>query len=240
MAPNLKQASANRRAAKAAKAVAEKLTATATGTQDSKVSPSTNSPAIAATNTATNQPISTSIAVPGLSRLTPDAIVGMLPKFDENAYQIADPLNPPDTIPQITEAQHDRNVAIYSGGIRALQSIGLAYDLTREKFTVVGKRAKAVGAGYKALTDIEKATGDYLDYQNQAETTAQKAISLDVSRHKTLTESQSAVHSKTQLDEKLKQASLDAQRASLVTQDKANKLLEFQKELGVIAVAASR
>jgi hypothetical protein len=240
MAPNLKQATANRRATKAAKAVAEKLTASATGVQDSKVSPSSNSPAITTTNTTTNQPISASIAVPGLSRLTPDAMVKMVPVFDENAFNVTDPLNPSDSIPQISEAQHDRNVAIYSGGIRALQSIGLAYDLTREKFTVISKRAKAVGAGYKSLTEIEKATGDYLDYQNQTETTAQKAISLDVSRHKTLTESQSAVHSKTQLDERLKQASIDAQRASLVTQDKQNKLLEFQKELGVIAVAASR
>jgi hypothetical protein len=240
MAPTIKQAAANRKAAKAAKAVAEKLTAGVTGVQDSKVSANSNSPAITATNTTTNQPISASIAVPGLSRLAPDAMVKMIPSFDENAFNVADPLNPSESIPQISEAQHDRNVAIYSGGIRALQSIGLAYDLTREKFTVIGKRAKAVGAGYKSLTEIEKATGDYLDYQNQTETTAQKATSLDVSRHKTLTESQSAVHSKTQLDEKLKQASLDAQRASLVTQDKQNKLLEFQKELGVIAVAASR
>lgn len=238
MAPTIKQAAANRKAAKAAEAVASKLTGKS---QQDKPASSSNTSTSGLTNSAsTNQSVSASIAVPGLSRLTPDVMVKMIPTFDENAFNVTDPLNPSDSIPQITEAQHDRNVAIYSGGIRALQSIGLAYDLTREKFTVIGKRAKAVGAGYKALTDIEKATGDYLDYQNQTETTAQKAISLDVSRHKTLTESQSAVHSKTQLDEKLKQASLDAQRASLVTQDKANKLLEFQKELGVIAVAASR
>lgn len=239
MAPTIKQAAANRKATKAAKAVADKLTSGATAVQDKKAGSSTSSSTVATSN-STNQPISATIAVPGLTRIAPDAMVKMIPTFDENAFNIADPLNPSESIPQISEAQHDRNVAIYSGGIRALQSIGLGYDLTREKFTVVGKRAKAVGAGYKALTDIEKATGDYLDYQNQTEATAQKAISLDVSRHKTLTESQSAVHSKTQLDEKLKQASLDAQRASLVTQDKANKLLEFQKELGVIAVAASR
>jgi hypothetical protein len=234
MAPNIRQAANGRRAAKAAKEVADKL-AKKTGKQDSTT---TSTPV--ASNINTNQPSSASIVVPGLSKIAPDAIVGMLPKFDENAYRISDPLNPPDTIPQISEAQHDRNVAIYSGGIRALQSTGLAYDLGRETFTVVGKRAKAIGAGFKALTEIERTTGDYLDYQNQTETTAQKATNLDVSRHKTITESQSAVHSKTQLDEKLKQASIDAQRASLTTQDKQNKLLEFQKELGVIAVAASR
>jgi hypothetical protein len=76
MAPNLKQATANRRATKAAKAVAEKLTASATGVQDSKASANSNSPAITTSSATTNQLISASIAVPGLSRLTTDYFSG--------------------------------------------------------------------------------------------------------------------------------------------------------------------
>jgi hypothetical protein len=56
--------------------------------------------------------------------ITPDAVVGMMPKFDQSAYQIIDPLNPPESLPQVTEAQHDRNQTIYAGAIRALKDTG--------------------------------------------------------------------------------------------------------------------
>jgi hypothetical protein len=53
-----------------------------------------------AVNTATPA----AFVVPGLpTHITPDAVVGMMPKFQESTYQISDPLNPPETLPQATK-----------------------------------------------------------------------------------------------------------------------------------------
>jgi transcription initiation factor IIF auxiliary subunit len=159
----------------------------------------------------------------------------MMPQFQESAYVISDPLNPPETLPQVTEAQHDRNQGIYAGTIRALKDVGSAFDVTRERFTVVGKQAKAFGAGVKAATEFEKVRGDFLDYQGQLETNEQKGISLGVAQHKTVTDRTAATHNTATMDEKLKQSELAAELARANTQDKHNKLDEFRKSLGQYA-----
>jgi hypothetical protein len=121
------------------------------------------------------------------------------------------------------------------GTQRALKLTGAAFDTTRERFTVVGKQAKAFGAGIKAATEFEKVKGDFLDYQGQLETNEQKGISLGVSQHKTVTDRTAAVHTTASLDEKLKQAEIAAELARASTQDKQNKLDEYRKSLGQYA-----
>lgn len=176
-----------------------------------------------------------STVVPGLVGITPDAVAGMMPQFQENAYAISDPLNPPDSLPQVTEAQFDKGMGIYEGTQRALKLTGAAFDTTRERFTVVGKQAKAFGAGIKAATEFEKVKGDYLDYQGQLETNEHKGISLGVSQHKTVTDRTAATHDTATMDEKLKQSELAAELARANTRDKQNKLDEFRKSLGEYA-----
>src|SRR4028118_739410 len=150
-----------------------------------------------AVNTATPA----AFVVPGLpTHITPDAVVGMMPKFEESAYQIIDPLNPPETLPQATEAQFDKGMTIYEGTQRALKLTGAAFDTTRERFTTLGKQAKAFGAGVKAATEFERVKGDFLDYQGQLQTNEQKGIALDVSQHKTTTDRAKSVHDKSSLD----------------------------------------
>jgi len=133
------------------------------------------------------------------------------------------------------EAQHDRNQTIYAGAIRALKDTGAAFDLTKERFTTLGKQAKAFGAGVKAATEFERVKGDYLDYQGQLQTNEQKGISLGVAQHKTATDRTAATHDTATMDEKLKQSELAAQLARATTQDKQNKLDEFRKSLGQYA-----
>jgi transcription initiation factor IIF auxiliary subunit len=159
----------------------------------------------------------------------------MMPQFQETSYAISDPLNPPETLPQATEVQFDKGMGIYEGTQRALKLTGAAFDTTRERFTVVGKQAKAFGAGIKAATEFEKVKGDYLDYQGQLETNEQKGISLGVSQHKTVTDRTAATHDTTLMDEKLKQSELEAQLNQAKTADKQNKLDEFRKSLGQYA-----
>jgi hypothetical protein len=215
-----------------AKAVAEKIAGKKTSKSTSAVAdktPVASSPIVNSSKTGF------STVVPGLIGITPDAVAGMMPQFQENSYAISDPLNPPETLPQVTEAQFDRGMTIYEGTQRALKLTGAAFDTTRERFTVVGKQAKAFGSGIKAATEFEKVKGDYLDYQGQLETNEQKGISLGVSQHKTTTDRTAAVHTTASLDEKLKQAEIAAELARASTQDKQNKLDEYRKTLGQYA-----
>lgn len=219
----------------AAKAVTEKIaggkkTAKSTTAVADKIPVASNSPIVNNSNTT-----GFSTVVPGLVGITPGAVAGMMPQFQENAYAITDPLNPPETLPQVTEAQFDKGMGIYEGTQRALKLTGAAFDTTRERFTVVGKQAKAFGAGIKAATEFEKVKGDFLDHQGQLETNEQKGISLVVSQHKTTTDRTAATYDTTSMDEKLKQSELEAQLNQAKTADKQNKLDEFRKSLGQYA-----
>lgn len=220
----------------AAQNVASKIAGTSSGkTNTNLVSKSASVAAIAA-NTPINTNGSIAVVVPGLpSHITPGAISGMLPQFNESAYQITDPLNPPQTLPQATEAQFGKGMVIYEGAQRALKLTGAAFDTTRERFTTLGKQAKAFGAGIKAATEFERVKGDFLDYQGQLQTNDQKGITLEVSQHKTTTDRTAAVHTTASMDEKLKQAETAAELARAQTRDKQNKLDEFRKSLGEYA-----
>jgi len=210
-----------------AQKIAGKKTAKSTSTVADKI-PVASSPIVSSSSNSAGF----STVVPGLVGITPDAIAGMMPQFQETSYAISDPLNPPESLPQVTEAQFDKGMTIYEGTQRALKLTGAAFDTTRERFTVVGKQAKAFGAGIKAATEFEKVKGDYLDYQGQLETNEQKGVSLGVSQHKTVTDRTAASFDTTTMGEKLKQSELAAELARANTQDKQNKLDEFRKGLG--------
>jgi hypothetical protein len=181
------------------------------------------------------------ITVPGLPSslsLTPDKIAGMMPEFNPQSYAITDPLNPPESLPQVTEADFDKRMGIYEGTQRALKLVGAAFDTTGLKFVAIGKQAKAFGSGIKAATEIEKVKGDYVDYLSQTEATTQKNVAYGVAQYKTTSDTNKAVHDKSSLDERLNQASTAADMARATTRDKQNKLAEFQKSLGEITVTA--
>jgi hypothetical protein len=218
---------------KAAQKVAEKLASGSKETVGAVAATVNNFPAVVgkATTGTSNTAGAISRTVPGLPDLTPDQVSGMLPKFDLSAYQISDPLNPPD-LPQATEAQRDKGKVIYEGTQRALELTGYAFDTSRVAFTTLGKQAKAYGAGIQAATELEKVKGNYLDYLTQTQTTEQKKIALDLSQTQTLTDSGKADHKKTELSEKLKQAEIGADKAREETQQKQTQLAEFRKQLG--------
>lgn len=173
--------------------------------------------------------------VPGLEGINPNVIKDMLPQFQETSYAISDPLNPPENAPQVTEAQYDKGIRINEGMQRALKLTGAAFDTTQLRFTVIGKQAKAFGAGVKAATEFEKVRGDFFDYQSQIETNLQKSETLDVNRHRTSVARTQSVADKISLDEQLKQSEVDAQLNQAKTADKLNKLEELKKKLGQVA-----
>lgn len=205
----------------AAKAVAEKLAG-----RNQTSTPSTNS------TSATSTTIPTDSRIPGLMTVTPDLIPGMMPVFKPEDYRINDPLNPPETLPQASQSQLDKGMKIYEGATRSLKLTGAALDLTREKFTVIGKHSKAFGAGIQAATEIEKVKGNYLDYLNQKEVTTQKSVSLDVSQVKTIADTNISVYSKDELNQKLLQAQIKAEELRLKTVESQGNLASFKAQLG--------
>ena len=169
--------------------------------------------------------------VPGLTSIDPSNISGMLPQFDGASYNITDPLKPPSNLPQISEADFDSGMSIYQGAIRALKLTGTAFDVTRERFTTEGKKAKAFGAGVKAATEFERVKGDYIDYLTQLETTTQKESGLSLAIKRTQFVQDMAVESEAEMTEKLESAKVGAEMARLQRQDKQSKLDEFRKQL---------
>lgn len=210
----------------AAQAVAEKIA------RGNKKDGSANVNDSAFSRASTTSATSINRNVPGLITLTPELLPAQMPAFHPEKYHIADPLNPPETLPQATEAQFDKGMKVYEGATRALKLTGAALDLTRERFTVVGKHAKALGSGIQAATEIEKVKGNYLDYLNQKEVTSQKEVTLEVSQFKTNTDTSIAVHSKSELEEKLKQAKFKAEELRLKTLEAEGKLTSFREQLG--------
>ena len=238
--PRLNDASKTRAAKKVAEKVGKGTSSSAKSASSlaSKVSDAvSNAASKANTSPSTSSAGKTAITVPGLADITPDKVSGMLPSFNSDSYQITDPLNPPESIPQATEAQFEKGQAIYQGAQRALKLTGLAFDTTRERFAAIGKQVKAIGEGVKTATEIEKVKGNYLDYLNQLQTNEQKGIVLDISSHKTVTDRAISINTKSEMDEKLKQSGIAAEKAREETQKKQSELDSFRQQLGQLIKA---
>lgn len=229
---NLKEAAQKRAASKVASKVARgSKSKTDKSPATALVMPNTSTPTSNGNQFSTSFS-TTSTEVPGLPALSPDSVAGMLPQFNEESYVISDPLNPPESLPQISETQFNKAESTYQGTLRALKLSGMAFDVADARFTVIGKRAKAFGSGIKAATAVERVKGDYLDYQSQLETTNQKSVALENNQAKTANDRAVSVHTQAFMDEKLKQAEADADMARQKTAEKQNQLAEFKKQLG--------
>jgi hypothetical protein len=195
--------------------------------------PRTNSsaPAKVAPSQVQDKKAQTNANIPGLLEFTPKDIESKLPKHDDSKYQVSDPLNPPETIPQVSQQQFDKGEGIYQGAIRAVKLTGMAYDLSKERFNTLRKKVSAYGSGVKLATEIEKVRGDFLDYLTQGEINKQKDVALGVSQHKTITDTQKAGYDIEAMDEKLEQSRITSQLAKAQTVEKLSGLNEFQKQL---------
>ncbi|WP_375491518.1 hypothetical protein [uncultured Nostoc sp.] len=174
------------------------------------------------------------VTVPGLREITPNTLTPMIPHWDSSKYRIEDPLNPSETIPQLTQQQAERATTIYEGAIRALEVTGKALDVTKEKFTVIGKHARVIGQGISASTEVEKVKGLYLGYLNEVENTNQKNVELGVNQAKSVTTSRMALYSKDELQSQEKIAASKAEIMRLKDVELQAKLNEFKLSLGYL------
>ncbi|NER99849.1 MAG: hypothetical protein F6J86_39605 [Symploca sp. SIO1B1] len=179
----------------------------------------------------TVQNATSNASIPTLNFTSPSEVEGQLPQFNPQQYQVSDPLSPPESMPQVTQSQFVSASRIYDGGMRALQLTGKAFDLTRERFVVEGKKAKTFSAGVQTATAFEKVKGDLADYQIQLQNNQQKNIELGTAKLRTTTAQSIAVETEKELSEKLIQAQAGAELAQLQTQEKQTKLAEFRLQL---------
>jgi hypothetical protein len=237
--PNLRQATRARAGKKAANRVAKPKSSKSAKSSTPAKSSSSSSPALISNPltraNGTRRSAITEAKIPGLPLLTPESISAQLPTFNSENHKISDPLNPPSSLEQVSQVDFDSREAIYQGGIRALKLRGYGFDYGKEVFTVIGKQAKAFGAGIQAATEIKKVEGNYYDYLSQAETTDQKSIFLSTNIHRTDIERDVAVHTEDELDEKLSQAEIAADLARAKTQEKQSSLDQFKSQLGALA-----
>ncbi len=168
--------------------------------------------------------------VPGLPNFTPKTSKGMIPQFNEGDFVIKDPLNP--KLPTVSIEQHEEAVENYKGANRALDLYGMGFDTTGKMFSVVGKRAKAVGAGIDAVTETEKTRGAFLNYLGQLQSNQQSAIALNAATYKTGIDSQSAAFTITGLDYSLQEAEVKSQLALGKLAETSNKLRLLKESLG--------
>lgn len=152
-----------------------------------------------------------SLALPGLPTLTENDIDGQLPSVNPDAYTVSDPHKLPDTLPQVSDAQYEENKRIAKSALNAQNSEILALQITSGKFQIIGQKAKTVGDGVRAVTEIEKTKGLLIDLRNQQEITAQKTNALDFNIYKTDKEVAISAFNKQALDEKERMAGTSAQ-----------------------------
>lgn len=232
---NLSQAATQRRAKKAAEKVASKTKAEPKTPSSTQSTGSRNSNGVIPSGIASLPATSpVPVSLNGLNEIDPNQIASTLPQFNGDAYIVADPLNPPENLPQISLQDYEIKQGIYEGAIRAIKLTGTSFELARERFTTESKRAKAFSAGTKYATDAERAKGDFLDYQTQIETNQQKQINLGLAQAKTVNEQAKAVLSEQEMNEKLNQSEISLELAQSQTQEKQGQLDEFRKNLGAL------
>ena len=167
-----------------------------------------------------NTPEGRELTIQGLSDLTPDSVHESVPAYNPSDYNISDPLAPSESLPRVSDEQFDRHQIIYKETQNALDSVGLAMDTTKKRFDVIGKQAKAIGAGIDAATVINETKGRAVKYRTSEELLEQEFLKLDIATRQTTTATQVRDYTFTSLDEDIEQARLKSEIAAA----KSNKL----------------
>lgn len=160
------------------------------------------------------------LTIQGLSDMTPDTVHESMPTYSPTDYNISDPLAPNPNLPRVTEEQFEQNKIIYKETQNALDSVGMAMDTTKKRFDVVGKQARAIGAGIDAATVINETKGKVVKYRTSEELLEQEFLKLDIAGRQTTTATQVRDYTYTSLDEDIEQARLRSEIAAA----KSNKL----------------
>ena len=213
---------------------AAKTTPKKTGTRTSKTTTVTK-PKVTNVSNSSNGGLSVTSnynsLINGYTELTQSVANELIPQFDGSRYRVDDPLNPPESLPQVSEAQHTKATRIYQGSQRALDLEGQNIDLAAKRITVETKKANTYTTLMQMGQAFQRAKGSELDYLSQVEITQQKQVKLDVERLRTAHVASVAIETENELDEALEASRIKAQIASTRKQVAQVKLDELRKEL---------
>lgn len=163
--------------------------------------------------------------------MTPDGL--KLPKWDPAKFEITDPLNPPASLPQISDQEYESRSTTVKRAINAVKLTGACFDLYRERYSTEAKYYKAVTSGVLAAGEYSKLEGALTDYQVARENVSQKQLSLGVALATTQHHEGLANHTKKDLEEKLKQTQIKSESEQVKTQQALNNLKELKSQLGL-------
>ena len=229
---SIKQAAERRKAEReAAKAIPKRTTRTRTPSATKAAEPKATKVSQTKSNGSLAVTSNPNSLISGYTEISQAVANELIPQFDGSRYQVSDPLNPPETLPQISEAQHTKATRIYEGSKRALDAEGQNIDLAAKRLTVETKKANAYTTLMNMGQAFQKAKGSELDYLSQVEITQQKQTKLDVERLRTTHIASVAVETENELDETLETSKIKAQIASARRQAAQTKLDELRKEL---------
>jgi hypothetical protein len=171
------------------------------------------------------------VVVEGLKVAIPDkfdltTVQGKLPKFDASKYEITDASNPPETLPQISEADYQKASEKYASSKRVLSLEQQAAQVVGEQYKVLGARFKAFGEGVKAATEAEKTEGLIIDYSIQKENNSQKSETLNVATYQTANAQRLTTYKNQVSDEQLEEIRLKAEELKLKNKNTRDKLTD--------------
>lgn len=172
-----------------------------------------------------------SVVVEGQKINIPDkfdltSVSSKLPSFDASKYDITDASNPPESLPQISEADYQKASGKYDSTKRVLSLEQQAVQVVGEQYKVLGARFKAFGEGVKAATEAEKIEQLLTEYSIQKETNTQKNEILVTSRHQTTNAKELTTYNKQVSDEQVEVARLKVEDLKIKNKTTREKLTD--------------
>jgi len=234
MPKNFKAESDKIKAARKARNVAASRKKTSTSSSTKKSTASKTKSTVNTTSITHTSPTVKQIQ-PGVDTITPDTVSASLPQFNPSDYEISNPLQPPQSLPQVSELDFESGMSTYQGAVRALKLTGIAFDVVGERYVTEGKKAKAYGAGLDAGIEFEKVKAKHYKYLTQVENTTQAESNYGLAVKRTGVVEQTNQYAESELEETLEKSRIKAATAKLQRQSAENKLAELQKQLGEVA-----
>ncbi|MGB5970298.1 MAG: hypothetical protein WBG70_18430 [Spirulinaceae cyanobacterium] len=172
------------------------------------------------------------VAVPGFNGFNLTKATEHTGEFDLTQFQVKDPLNPSDKLPQATQAQFSRASAIYEKATNAVKLYRSKYRLDNEAYGAVGDRATALNTGISATRTHEQAKANYLNFLGDQEKTKQAAIALDLNLSTTAQNLAASQVDKEQMVTELQLKETNLEKTKTQLEEARGELDIYQSKLG--------
>lgn len=180
-----------------------------------------------------NKAISDSeVTVPGLNGFNLSKAVEHTGELDLKKFEVKDPLNPPDSLPQATTAQYSRASAIYEKTTNAAKLYRQKYKLDNEVFGAIGDRVTAINTAISSVRTKEQAKANFINYLSDTEKVKQAAIAFDLNLATTAQQLGSSAITKEQLVTELELKATNLEKTQTQLEEAKGELAIYKEKLG--------